>query len=128
VAKQFFDESKEQSEVKAAIVAKYFWAWANVIKPTAKKKGSNIAYIDLFAGPGRYKDGTKSTPLLVLEKAIEDADLRSMLVPIFNDANGEASRTLEVEIAKIPEIESLRHKPTVCNNEVGERSSGCLKA
>lgn len=25
----FFDESKEQSLVKATIVAKYFWAWAS---------------------------------------------------------------------------------------------------
>ena len=28
-----------------------------------KRGGKKIAYIDLFAGPGRYKDGTKSTPL-----------------------------------------------------------------
>jgi len=63
----FFEESREQSQVKATIVAKYFWAWAKVILPTAKKQGGRIAYIDLFAGPGRYKDGTSSTPLKVLE-------------------------------------------------------------
>lgn len=27
----FFDEAREQSEVKTAIVTKYFWAWAKVI-------------------------------------------------------------------------------------------------
>jgi three-Cys-motif partner protein len=61
----FFDEQKEQSLVKARIVEKYFWAWAKVIIPTAKKAGNKIAYIDLFAGPGRYKDGSSSTPIKV---------------------------------------------------------------
>jgi len=65
----FFDESTDQSQVKTAIVSKYFWAWAHVISPFAKKRGTRIAYIDLFTGPGRYKDGTKSTPLLILEQA-----------------------------------------------------------
>ncbi len=50
----FFIESKEQSKVKAEIVAKYLATWAKVVIPTAKKKASRIAYIDLFAGPGRY--------------------------------------------------------------------------
>jgi three-Cys-motif partner protein len=66
----FFDESTEQSRIKATIVRDYFWAWAQVMVPTVKKQKGRIAYIDLFAGPGRYKDGTKSTPLLVLERGL----------------------------------------------------------
>ena len=84
---QFFDESSEQSIIKAAIVRDYFWAWAKVILGATKdNKDAKIAYIDLFAGPGRYKDGTKSTPLLVLETAISDLKMRERLVTIFNDA------------------------------------------
>ena len=60
---KFFDESREQSEIKTAIVSKYFWAWANVIKGTAKRFGHKMTYIDLFAGPGRYEDGTLLFPL-----------------------------------------------------------------
>jgi hypothetical protein len=44
-------------------------AWATVVIPTAKKispSDPRIAYIDLFAGPGRYEDGSKSTPVKVL--------------------------------------------------------------
>ena len=67
----FFDEIREESEIKARIVAKYFWARAKVIIPSAKQHENRIAYIDLFAGPGRYEDGTLSTPLLVLTKAID---------------------------------------------------------
>jgi len=104
---RFFEETKEQSLVKSTIVSKYFWAWAKVIIPTAKKYGDKIAYIDLFAGPGRYKDGTKSTPLLVLEKAIDDPDMRQMLVTIFNDANEDNSRSLEKAIKALPGIDTL---------------------
>jgi three-Cys-motif partner protein len=83
--KKFFTKTTRQSIIKTKIVSKYFWAWAKVIIPSTKKGSNKIAYIDLFAGPGRYEDGTKSTPLLILEQAIADQNLRDMLVTIFND-------------------------------------------
>jgi three-Cys-motif partner protein len=117
----FFDEQKEQSLVKARIVEKYFRAWAKVIIPTAKKAGSKIAYIDLFAGPGRYKDGSKSTPIKVLETAISDPDMRNMLKTLFNDADPEHTNSLEAAIDEIPGIENLKYKPHISNYEVGEK-------
>jgi three-Cys-motif partner protein len=116
----FFDESQEQSQVKAEIVAKYFWAWAKVIIPSQKRRGNKIAYIDLFAGPGRYKDGTRSTPLLILERAIRDPDMREMLVTLFNDKDSNNTQTLSQTIESIPDIASLKYKPQVNNEEVGE--------
>jgi len=116
----FFDESTEQSQVKATIVAKYFWAWAKVVIPQAKKRCGKIAYIDLFAGTGSYKDGTKSTPILVLERAIQDKDMQEMLVTIFNDVNLIHTQTLQNAINAIPNIETLKHKPQIINQEVGE--------
>ena len=113
--KNFFDESKEQSLVKTTIVEKYFWAWAKVIKKHSKK----IAYIDLFAGPGRFKDGTLSTPLLILEKAIQDNDLRTMLVTIFNDMNSDFTNTLKSAIQELPGIETLKYPPKIYTEEVG---------
>jgi three-Cys-motif partner protein len=62
---QFLNENTEQSTVKSKLVSYYFGDWTKMIIPTIKKTPSNrIAYIDLFAGPGHYRDGTKSTPLL----------------------------------------------------------------
>ena len=116
----FFDESTEQSQVKATIVAKYFWAWANVIIPTAAGRSNKIAYVDLFAGLGRYKDGTKSTPLLVLERAIKDPKMRGMLVAVFNDVDKDSSQSLQRAIDELPNISSLKHKPEVDNEEVGD--------
>src|SRR5438093_11382451 len=117
----FFDESTDQSQVKAAIVAKYFWAWAHVIIPSAKNRGSGIAYIDLFAGPGRYRDGTKSTPLLILEQAIADPELRRMLLTIFNDLASTNTHSLERAITELPGIAKLKYSPKVYNEEVGEK-------
>lgn len=115
----FFDESLEQSQIKARIVSKYFWAWAKVILPTAKKGSGRIAYIDLFAGPGRYKDGTLSTPLLILQQAIADPDMRNMLVTLFNDKDAANVSVLRKAIADLPGIENLKYKPGVQNEEVG---------
>jgi len=116
---RFFDETTEQSAVKAVIVSKYLWAWAKVIIPTVKRHGGKIAYMDLFAGPGRYKDGTKSTPLLVLEAATKDQDLSRMLMTLFNDRDEANCRSLEAAIAEIPGIGALKYPPDVYNKEVG---------
>ena len=117
----FFDEFKEQSRVKSEIVSKYFWAWAQVMVATAKRRGENrIAYIDLFAGPGRYGDDTRSTPLLVLEKAVQDPDLCKMLVVLFNDKNPDYARSLQEAIDSTPEFKQFRHPPQVANDQVGD--------
>jgi three-Cys-motif partner protein len=116
----FFEESREQSLVKAEIVAKYFWAWAKVIIPQAKKTQQKIAYIDLFCGPGRYKDGSKSTPLLILERAIHDPDMRDMLLTLFNDIDSANTNSLQQVINALPDVDRLKNKPIVLNKEVGE--------
>lgn len=119
----FFEEQRVQSLVKSTIVGKYFDVWANVIISTQKRypqHSQKIAYIDLFAGPGRYKDGTQSTPLKILAAAIEKPDLRERLVTMFNDKDEDNSRALENTIAEIPGIETLKYKPDVFNQEVGE--------
>lgn len=119
----FFDEQKEQSLVKSTIVAKYFDVWANVIISTQKRfpdRAQKIAYIDLFAGPGRYKDGTVSTPLKILTNAVEKEDLRTRLVAIFNDKDETNSQELEKTISEIENIKSLNFEPQVWNQEVGE--------
>jgi len=122
----FFSESKEQSIVKATIVTKYFHAWAKVIIGAQKKRATyaptenRIAYIDLFSGPGRYEDGTISTPLRILEKTIQDEDLRQRLVAVFNDKDTNNTQSLEAEIKALPGIDTLNYSPQVHNNTVGE--------
>lgn len=120
MTKAFFEERTDQSEIKARIVQKYFEVWARVIMPTAEKTGNKICYIDLYAGPGRYKDGSASTPLLILEKAISDEKMARMLVTLFNDLNQDHSNTLKTEIANLPNISRIKNKPQILNNPVDE--------
>jgi three-Cys-motif partner protein len=120
----FFNEQTEQSLVKATIVSKYFDIWATVIISTQKRysdrSSGRIAYIDLFAGPGRYDDGTQSTPIKILKNAIKKPDIRDRLVTLFNDKNEGNSRSLEKAIKELPGVETLKYKPQVENEEVGE--------
>jgi three-Cys-motif partner protein len=108
----FFEISKEQSRVKTAIVSKYFDAWANVMMGVHDrvqgKYGDKIAYVDLFAGPGRYDDGTNSTPLMILEKATKSEKLRNRLVSIFNDKDENNTRSLQQAIDNLPGIDLLK--------------------
>ncbi|MGP1256306.1 MAG: three-Cys-motif partner protein TcmP [Kiloniellales bacterium] len=115
----FFEERLDQSRVKAELVEKYFFAWANVLKSTIRNN-SRLAYIDLFAGPGRYKDGAASVPLVIVERAIADDFLRDHLVTLFNDKDENLTRTLEEQIAAIPGVDQLKYKPQVMNEEVGD--------
>lgn len=118
---QFFNESREQSQIKTAIVAKYFDAWWKILVPRVSKNHGKVGYLDLFAGPGRFDDGTISTPLMILQKAIEQPALADALVTMFNDSSAEHSSRLKQAIAGIENIGRLRYAPTVTCDEVGDQ-------
>lgn len=92
--------------------------WANIM--ASKSCSQKIAYIDLFAGPGRYKDGSKSTPIKVLEQIINNEKLRDRVITIFNDADKNYATNLESEIKNLKGIELLKYPPTVFNLNVGD--------
>ena len=118
---KFFEAQKETSRIKSAIVVKYFQAWARVMVPQVRSKTNpRLLYIDLFCGPGMYDDGSQSTPLLVLRHAIATADLRDMLVALFNDADPKRTEDLGRNIDALPGIEKLKHKPRIRTSEVNE--------
>ena len=116
MADPFFDEPEEQSRVKAEIVVNYFDAWSKIII----KRAERIGYFDFFAGPGRYKTGEKSTPLLIIERALASQDLTSRLVTVFNDANPEFTSTLKAEIDALPGVDRLKYQPQILTGEIGE--------
>lgn len=115
----FFDEITEQSRVKQNIVLKYFAAWANVMVPIARKRGKEkLRYVDLFAGPGHYRDGSESTPLHVLRYVLAKPDLVSRLEPIFNDKDEDAVSKLTNAIQNLQGIRELRFAPKIFNKDV----------
>ena len=52
-----------------------------------------------------------STPLLVLQKAIADPDMRKMLVAMFNDRYKENAKALQNAIEGLPGVETLNTNP-----------------
>jgi len=112
----FFDEPEEQSRVKAEIVVDYFGAWSRIMAKHAER----IGYLDFFAGPGRYKTGEKSTPLLILERALASQDLTGRLVTLFNDANPNFTSMLKTEIEALPGIDRLKHQPQIITGEISD--------
>jgi three-Cys-motif partner protein len=123
MADSFFDEQSEQSQIKAAIVTDYLWAWAGFMVQQQKQRpqyGEKIQYIDLFAGPGRYENGAKSTPLMILERAVNDPEISKRLCAIFNDKDERKTQSLEEAIKAIPGYEKLKNEPKIYTGEVGE--------
>ncbi|MFJ8071833.1 three-Cys-motif partner protein TcmP [Peribacillus sp. NPDC096447] len=121
----FFVEQREQSRIKTAILTKYFDVWTKIILPRSNGK---IAYVDLFSGPGKFSDGSVSTPLLILEKCINDDKLRNSVVTVFNDAHPDISQQLKDNIMDLPHLGTLKFKPQVLNTEVGDEIAGIFSA
>jgi len=127
----FFEKPTEASKVKMAIVVEYFAAWSQVM---ASQGSHRIAYLDLFSGPGRYDDGTPSTPLRILGSAINhfNENVRKVTYFIFNDSDLISATKLEQEIRSLPRISLLVHPPSVHNfkvdNELAEFYSSFKQA
>jgi three-Cys-motif partner protein len=112
---EFFVEGADHSKVKTTIATKYFATWAGIIGPQKER----IGYIDFYAGAGRFKDGTNSTPLLILERAIADPQLRAKLVTYFNDGKPAHAKSLSTAINAMPGITMLKYAPKIYTNKVG---------
>jgi three-Cys-motif partner protein len=114
----FFDRPTEASIKKQRIVSKYFGGWANIILPKAKSKEGKLRYVDFFSGPGRYLDGSPSTPLLILDHVIKTPALREVTQLFFNDENKAFIRKLENEVKMFPGVELLKHAPVFGNKAI----------
>src|SRR2546422_994239 len=106
VDERFFDYPRESSRVKQKIVVDYFLSWSNVLA-----RDREVGYADLFAGPGRYKNGEKSIPLLVTERVIQDPRLRSCVRLWFNEGDSDYAKQLRENVLGLPGIDSLRYAP-----------------
>ena len=112
----FYSMPTEASRRKQRIVAKYHAAWSQVLRtktnsPEGTKK--NLAYVDLFAGLGRYGDGSLSTPLLIIEAAARDPYMREHLLTLFNEGDPLIAERLEENLLASNAAKELQHRPQV---------------
>lgn len=118
---RFFESLDRQNIIKTKIVTKYFGAWTTVMLPKLGRPEDRLAYIDLFAGPGRFEDGKASTPLWILNYAIQNPKLCSRLVTTFNDKKTDYANQLLEEVRNLPNVENLKYPPQVTNISIGSQ-------
>jgi len=110
----FFAVQEEHSRIKAEMVAKYFLPWARILLKRHKKVG----YIDLYSGPGLYEDGSKSTPVLVMEQILSDHNFSNKIATLFNDDNTEYIEALKRNLGSLTGYDDLANKPIYENKSV----------
>ena len=108
----FFASQKEKSRVKTIIVTEFFKAYFPIIYNAFKK---DVWYLDLFAGPGMYEDGSKSTPIVLLDTiaAFKNDSIRDHLKMVFNDHDKNYVSRLENAVNCHPVIQKLKHQPQI---------------
>ena len=111
---KFFQEQTPSSRIKANIVAKYFPQYCKIILKSSQKE---IRYLDLFAGPGIYRDGNFSTPLLIAESCGNDLELSNKVRMLFND--NEFSEELKNNFYKHFSVKDFQKEPRFGDKTVG---------
>lgn len=116
MAKDFFEKQTASSKIKANIVSEYFPKYCKIIN--TKGVQQEIRYIDLFAGPGKYKDENFSTPLLLARQCASNSILKDAVHLMFND--NEHIETLKHNfLIEFPDG-TFKHTPKFANKTIGE--------
>ncbi|TDU67110.1 three-Cys-motif partner protein TcmP [Streptomyces sp. KS 21] len=76
VASPFFGRKKPAAVLKHAILDKYVVPFASKVGKYAPD--GRVVYLDGYAGPGRYEDGTPGSPALIFESAAAIAGFRKL--------------------------------------------------
>lgn len=118
--KQFFEDPIEQSSVKGSITSLYFYRWANIILGAAAQRDedTDIAYVELFSGPGRYRNGRPSTPVMVMTEAARNPKIAARITAIFVEEREDYVTELRQSLARIEGIDKLRHAPKVIQRHI----------
>ncbi len=121
----FFKSKREASEIKSEILNEYFKAWAAILLVGQKyRKVDKLLYIDLFAGPGIYEDGTNSTPIKILESINNSigthADFNQSVQTIFNDSDENMVSLLNENIRGLSFYNDLVYPPIVGNESASQ--------
>lgn len=120
-ADTFFGSQSPESAAKTDIVATFFAAWLNIIGAVSTYRGP-LAYMELFAGPGRFADGSLSTPLRVLE-AILSSSQAARLYVILNEMDERAADELTNNVRSLVGPRKLAQEPILTREEIDRCSA-----
>ncbi len=86
---KFFEKKRSWSKYKDELLVHYITIYFQKLLMT----GKTICYVDFFSGKGKFQDGSKGSPMLVIDSAIEamgkSRSLGNKIVGIFNDKEYE---------------------------------------
>lgn len=69
---KFFEKLQKHSEIKLRILGDFLVPWASKLGAKVRTRGhSQLWYLDGFAGPGRYKDGSEGSPIVGATRVYE---------------------------------------------------------
>ncbi len=112
---KFFEKQTRSSRIKANIVAEYFPKYCNILM---RYPQTEIRYLDLFAGPGIYEDGSHSTPMLIGKLCQKDSGLKNVVRLMFND--NEQIEKLKTNFESYFSDDVFTFKPRFGNKTVGK--------
>jgi three-Cys-motif partner protein len=76
MASDFFDTRQAAAVLKHGVLQRYLPVFIG--KTGSRSLGKRVVYIDGYAGPGMYQDGTPGSPELALQTAIKLAGMREV--------------------------------------------------
>ncbi len=88
----FFDRKRPWSHIKDTVLVEYLGPYLHKV---TRAVGERVVLVDGFAGPGRFKDGSPGSPLLMLDVA--DRNTPGECVAVF--ANVDAAYHAELKAA-----------------------------
>lgn len=115
ITDNFFVEQSEKSAIKSAIVSNFFKVYLRII--SKRYENEEIYYIDLFSGPGMYDDGSKSTPLYIMDalEAYNDNKVFDRFHFVFNEDNKVYYDKLVDNIKSHTLYTRLNNEPIITN-------------
>jgi three-Cys-motif partner protein len=121
----FFEKQSDDSRVKTEIVFTHFAAWLNIIGNATRRGGDDLAYMELFSGPGVFADGNRSTPMMVAQHAVNSRFANRMNLFLNEMDDGYAAR-LAANISQIVGVEKLAGRIHLSRAEVTRANHGEL--
>jgi three-Cys-motif partner protein len=89
-----------RTRAKHAILRRYLHAWIPILTQGGFPE---VAYVDGFAGPGRYAGGEDGSPLIALKAALDhDARIKGKLTFLFVERDSERARVLQEIVDATP--------------------------
>lgn len=118
----FYEDQAEKSKVKTLIVTDFLKAYLPIINASVGKDCDKIYYIDLFSGPGRYKDGAPSTPIKLFDliNNFKNEDYKKKLHYVFNDKEKAFFESLCSNLAAHEIWQEVKDKVSITNTCASE--------